>query len=49
MPPRCVTRSRFSASGVPEHEWWDEAGYTSVKVLDPDGYVVEMSWERDDD
>jgi catechol 2,3-dioxygenase-like lactoylglutathione lyase family enzyme len=38
-------RGRFRARGIPEYEWWDEPGYTSVKVLDPDGYVVEVSWE----
>jgi catechol 2,3-dioxygenase-like lactoylglutathione lyase family enzyme len=38
-------RARFAASGVDEHEWNDEPGYTSVKIVDPDGYLVEVSWE----
>jgi catechol 2,3-dioxygenase-like lactoylglutathione lyase family enzyme len=40
-----AARERFSALGIAEHDWWDEDGYVSVKVLDPDGYVVEISWE----
>jgi catechol 2,3-dioxygenase-like lactoylglutathione lyase family enzyme len=26
-------------------EAWDEPGYVSRKVRDPDGYVVELFWE----
>jgi hypothetical protein len=26
-------------------EAWDEDGYVSRKVRDPDGYVVELFWE----
>jgi hypothetical protein len=26
---------------------WDEPDYVSVKFRDPDGYVVEVSWEPD--
>jgi len=38
-------RARFASLGLTEHEWWDEDGYVSVKILDPDGYIVEVSWE----
>ena len=38
-------RERFEADGVEIHEWWDEPEYVSVKCRDPDGYVVEASWE----
>jgi catechol 2,3-dioxygenase-like lactoylglutathione lyase family enzyme len=41
-----TARAAFSSLGVPEHEWWDDDDYVSVKVLDPDGYVVEVSWDR---
>ena len=40
-------RQRFLSLQLIEHEWWDEQGYVSVKVLDPDGYIVEVSWEAD--
>jgi len=26
-------------------EQWDEPDYVSVKTRDPDGYIVEFSWE----
>ena len=32
--------------GIPEVDWWVEAGFVSLKVADPDGYVVEFFWER---
>jgi catechol 2,3-dioxygenase-like lactoylglutathione lyase family enzyme len=35
----------FAAAGVEIAEFWDEPDYLSVKVRDPDGYVVEVSWE----
>jgi catechol 2,3-dioxygenase-like lactoylglutathione lyase family enzyme len=38
-------RDRFRAADVPEHEWSDEPDYVSVKVVDPDGYLVEVSWD----
>jgi catechol 2,3-dioxygenase-like lactoylglutathione lyase family enzyme len=38
-------RARFASLGLTEQEWWDEDGYVSVKILDPDGYIVEVSWE----
>ena len=41
-------RHELQARGVVEHEWCDEAGYTSVKVIDPDGYVVELCWDQAD-
>ena len=42
-------RGRFRSIGLVEHEWSEEPGYTSVKVVDPDGYLVEVSWEEADD
>jgi catechol 2,3-dioxygenase-like lactoylglutathione lyase family enzyme len=38
-------RDRLAADGVTIVEEWNEAEYVSVKCLDPDGYVVEASWE----
>ena len=38
-------RDAFAAAGVEITEFWDEPDYVSVKVRDPDGYVVETSWE----
>jgi catechol 2,3-dioxygenase-like lactoylglutathione lyase family enzyme len=38
-------RDRLAADGVELVEEWDEAGYVSVKCRDPDGYIVEASWE----
>ena len=38
-------RDGFAAAGVEIVEFWDEPDYVSVKVRDPDGYVVETSWE----
>ena len=38
-------RARLAADGVPIVEEWDEPEYVSVKCRDPDGYVVEASWE----
>ena len=38
-------RDAFAAAGVEIVEFWDEPDYVSVKVRDPDGYVVESSWE----
>ena len=39
-------REELRSLGVPEIEWWDEPGYVSVKVRDPDGYIVEMAWDE---
>jgi catechol 2,3-dioxygenase-like lactoylglutathione lyase family enzyme len=38
-------RDRLVADGVPIVEEWEEPEYVSVKCRDPDGYVVEASWE----
>jgi hypothetical protein len=27
------------------YETWDEPDYVSVKCRDPDGHIVEFSWE----
>jgi len=43
-----AARARFAALGLPEHEWADDADYVSVKVRDPDGYIVEVSWDAPD-
>jgi catechol 2,3-dioxygenase-like lactoylglutathione lyase family enzyme len=40
-----AVRDRLAADGVPIVEEWDEPDYVSVKCRDPDGYVVEISWE----
>jgi catechol 2,3-dioxygenase-like lactoylglutathione lyase family enzyme len=40
-------RHRFRSLQLIEHEWCEEEGYVSVKVLDPDAYVVEVSWDVD--
>jgi catechol 2,3-dioxygenase-like lactoylglutathione lyase family enzyme len=38
-------RDKLVADGVPIVEEWEEPDYVSVKCADPDGYVVEFSWE----
>jgi catechol 2,3-dioxygenase-like lactoylglutathione lyase family enzyme len=38
-------RDRLETDGVEIVEEWEEPSYVSVKCRDPDGYVVEMSWE----
>lgn len=38
-------RARVEADGHEIVDWWDEPDYVSVKFRDPDGYVVEVSWE----
>jgi catechol 2,3-dioxygenase-like lactoylglutathione lyase family enzyme len=38
-------RERLAADGIPIVEEWNESEYVSVKCRDPDGYVVEASWE----
>jgi catechol 2,3-dioxygenase-like lactoylglutathione lyase family enzyme len=38
-------RDRLVADGVELVEQWDEPDYVSVKCRDPDGYIVEVSWE----
>jgi hypothetical protein len=34
-------RARLRAAAVPEVDWIKEEGYGSLKVRDPEGYVVE--------
>jgi catechol 2,3-dioxygenase-like lactoylglutathione lyase family enzyme len=41
-----ATCERLRTAGVPEVEWCDEPGYVSVKVADPDGYVIELFYEE---
>jgi catechol 2,3-dioxygenase-like lactoylglutathione lyase family enzyme len=38
-------RDRLAADGVEIVESVDEPDYVSVKCRDPDGYVVQFSWE----
>ena len=38
-------RERLERDGVPILEWDDDPHYVSVKFPDPDGYVVQVSWE----
>jgi catechol 2,3-dioxygenase-like lactoylglutathione lyase family enzyme len=42
-----LLRERLLAAGVEEVEWWELDGFVSSKFLDPDGYVVEVFWERE--
>jgi catechol 2,3-dioxygenase-like lactoylglutathione lyase family enzyme len=36
---------RMAAEGIEVVEGWDEPAYVSIKVRDPDGYVIEIFWE----
>lgn len=38
-------RAELAARGIREVDWWVEPGFVSLKVVDPDGYVVEFFWE----
>jgi catechol 2,3-dioxygenase-like lactoylglutathione lyase family enzyme len=38
-------RDAFAAAGVEIAGFWDEPDYVSVKVRDPDGYIVEVAWD----
>jgi catechol 2,3-dioxygenase-like lactoylglutathione lyase family enzyme len=38
-------RDRLRSDGVELVEEWDQPEYVSVKCRDPDGYIVEASWE----
>jgi catechol 2,3-dioxygenase-like lactoylglutathione lyase family enzyme len=38
-------RDRLVADGIEIVESYDEPEYVSVKCRDPDGYIVEASWE----
>jgi catechol 2,3-dioxygenase-like lactoylglutathione lyase family enzyme len=40
-------RDRLAGDGVELVEEWDEPDYVSVKCRDPDGYIIEASWEPD--
>jgi len=40
-------RDRFVSDGVELVGEWEEPDYVSVKCRDPDGYIVELSWEPD--
>ncbi|MET1002422.1 MAG: VOC family protein [Acidimicrobiia bacterium] len=49
LPDADAVRARrtvLASAGVAEVEWCDEPGYVSVKVRDPDGYIVELSWDE---
>jgi catechol 2,3-dioxygenase-like lactoylglutathione lyase family enzyme len=41
----CELRDRLAGEGVEIAEETTEECYVSIKVRDPDGYVVEYSWE----
>jgi catechol 2,3-dioxygenase-like lactoylglutathione lyase family enzyme len=38
-------RDRFVADGLEIVDEYDEPEYVSVKIRDPDGYIIEASWE----
>jgi catechol 2,3-dioxygenase len=38
-------RERLLLAGASELEWEDEGDYVGVKIADPDGYVVEISYD----
>jgi hypothetical protein len=40
-----VLMLEFAAAGVEIAGFWDEPDFVSVKVRDPDGYVVEAAWD----
>ena len=40
-----VRAARARLADERELEWWDEPGYVSLKVADPDGHHVEVFWE----
>ena len=41
-------RDRLVADNIEIVGEWEEPDYVSVKFRDPDGYVVEVSWEPDE-
>jgi catechol 2,3-dioxygenase-like lactoylglutathione lyase family enzyme len=43
--PVIELRKRLGTDGIELVEDWDEPDYVSVKCRDPDGYIVEASWE----
>ena len=40
-------RDRVEADGLEIVDWWDGPDYVSVKFRDPDGYVIEVGWDRE--
>lgn len=40
-----ATARRLEGDGLEIVERWDEPDYVSVKCRDPDGHIVEFSWE----
>lgn len=38
-------RARLADVGCTELEWVEDDDYVSVKIADPDGYVIEIFWE----
>jgi catechol 2,3-dioxygenase-like lactoylglutathione lyase family enzyme len=43
-----AVRDRLLSDGVELVGEWDEPDYVSVKCRDPDGYIVELSWEPEE-
>ena len=41
-----AVRGRLLAAGVPLVEDEDTDAYVGIKALDPDGYRIEISWDR---
>ena len=41
-----TVRETLEIDGIEVVESWDEPDYLGVKCRDPDGYVVEVFWER---
>lgn len=39
-------RAELREAGVPLTETCDEESYVNVKLLDPDGYEIEVYWEQ---
>ena len=39
-------RARLEADEIEIVDFWDQPGYVSVKCRDPDGYIIELAWER---
>jgi catechol 2,3-dioxygenase-like lactoylglutathione lyase family enzyme len=51
LPDRAAVfalRDRLANDGVEIVDVWDEPAYVSVKCRDPDGYIIEASWEPAD-
>jgi catechol 2,3-dioxygenase-like lactoylglutathione lyase family enzyme len=51
LPDRAAVlafRDRLENDGVELVDVWDEPAYVSVKCRDPDGYIIEASWEPAD-